>query len=82
MCIRDRSISDHQRLNSNYQKKSETQGRGKLCPARGLQGPSVAQSMQPGYHDDDHDASEEGDLFSKKELRLKLGVYQVEHVQH
>ena len=42
--------------------------RGRLCPARGLQGPSVAQSMQPGYHDDDHDESEQGDLFSKKEL--------------
>ena len=30
---------------------------------------------------DDHE-SEQGDLFSKKELRLKLGVDQVEHVQH
>ena len=30
---------------------------------------------------DDHE-SEQADLFSKKELRLKLGVDQVEHVQH
>ena len=31
---------------------------------------------------DDGDGDGDGDLFSKKELRLKLGVDQVEHVQH
>ena len=32
--------------------------------------------------DDGDDGDGDGDLFSKKELRLKLGVDQVEHVQH
>ena len=47
--------------------------RGKLCPARELQGPSMAQSMQPGGghdeeddddHDDDDGDDEQSDLFS------------------
>ena len=51
--------------------------RGRLCPARGLQGPSVAQSTQPGddhdhdgddEDDDNDDDGEQCDLFSKKEL--------------